>query len=103
MIDAVRSICRGRNSKEIQTYRNYFVKNAGRMMYAKIKAINLPIGSGTMESAIRRVVNLRLKGVGNFWCEESAEAILMLRSYYKAWKWNLLKNMEIPQFSASAA
>jgi len=48
---------------------------------------------GAVESAIRRVVNLRLKGPCIFWCKESAEAILMLRSYHKAGRWNLLKSM----------
>ena len=51
-----------------------------------------------MESAIRRVVNLRLKGPAIFWHRESAEAMLMMRSYYKAGRWNLLKQMA---FSAS--
>jgi len=32
---------------------------------------------------VRRVVNLRLKGPSLFWCRASAEAILLLRSYYK--------------------
>ncbi len=63
------------------------------MQYDKIKSLNLPIGSGAVESAIRRVVNLRLKGPSIFWNKESAEAILMLRSYYKAGRWNLLKSM----------
>ena len=46
-----------------------------------------------MESTVRQVVNLRLKGASLFWCRASAEAILLLRSYYKAGRWNLLKGM----------
>jgi len=46
-----------------------------------------------MESTVRRVVNLRLKGPTIFWCRASAEAILLLRSYYKAGRWNILKRM----------
>ena len=38
-----------------------------------IVAISLPIGSGAMESAIRRVVNLRLKGALIYWLENTAE------------------------------
>ena len=102
VIDAVRTICRGRNSKEIQSHRNYFVKNSGRMMYAKVKALKMPIGSGAVESAIRRVINMRLKGAGIFWREENAEATLMLRSYYKSGRWNMLKNMAIPNLFALA-
>jgi hypothetical protein len=36
------------------------------------------LGSGAIESSIRRVINLRLKGNGIFWLEENAEAILAL-------------------------
>ncbi|MCK5491389.1 MAG: hypothetical protein KAI67_06145, partial [Candidatus Pacebacteria bacterium] len=36
--------------------------------------------SGTVESAIRRVINLRIKGTGLFWKREHAENIIFLRS-----------------------
>jgi hypothetical protein len=93
VIAAVQGICRGRNSKAIRTQRDYFIKNQSRMAYAKLLALKLPIGSGAIESTVRRVVNLRLKGPSMFWCRASAEAILLLRSYYKAGRWNLLKHM----------
>ena len=93
VVEAVCEICRGRHSKAIRTERDYFVKNAARMAYAKLKAMKLPIGSGGVESAIRRVVNLRLKGACIFWYRENAEAMLMLRAYYKAGRWNMLKSM----------
>jgi hypothetical protein len=93
VIAAVRVICRGRNSKAIRTHRDYFIRNQSRMVYAKLMAMKLPIGSGAIESTVRRVVNLRLKGPSIFWCRASAEAILLLRSYYKAGRWNLLKHM----------
>ena len=93
VIAAVRDICRGRNSKSIRTHRDYFIKNQSRMAYAKLMGMKLPIGSGAIESTVRRVVNLRLKGASLFWCRASAEAILLLRSYYKAGRWNLLKRM----------
>ena len=93
VIAAVRTLCRGRNSKAIRTHREYFIKNQSRMAYAKLMALKLPIGSGAIESTVRRVVNLRLKGPGIFWCRASAEAILLLRSYYKAGRWNQLKHM----------
>jgi hypothetical protein len=93
VIAAVRVICRGRNSKAIRTHCHYFIKNQSRMAYAKLMAMKMPIGSGAIESTVRRVVNLRLKGPSIFWCRASAEAILLLRSYYKAGRWNLLKHM----------
>lgn len=42
--------------------------------------MGLPVGSGAIESSIRRVINLRLKGNGIFWKEENAESMLQLRS-----------------------
>jgi hypothetical protein len=73
--------------------RAYFARNQSRMGYAKLIAMKLPIGSGAIESTVRRVVNLRLKGPSLFWCRANAEAILLLRSYYKAGRWNMLKRM----------
>ena len=93
VITAVRELCRGRNSKAIRQHRDYFVKNQSRMAYAELSAMGMPIGSGAIESTVRRVINLRLKGPSIFWCRASAEAILLLRSYYKAGRWNLLKRM----------
>jgi hypothetical protein len=100
VINAVKEICRGRNSKGIRTERDYFVRNLSRMAYARVRALNLPIGSGSVESAIRRVVNLRLKGACIFWCKDNAEAILLLRCYWKAGRWNQLKkqaNLLVPE------
>ena len=93
VVSAVKAICRGRCSSAIRTQMNYFLKNSERMAYARLRALKMPIGSGSVESAIRRVVNLRLKGPCIFWCKENAEAILLLRCYWKAGRWNMLKNM----------
>ena len=91
VVGAVCDICRGRHSKAIRTEREYFVKNAARMAYDQLKALKLPIGSGGVESAVRRVINLRLKGACIFWYRENAEAMLMLRAFSKAGRWNMLK------------
>jgi len=93
VIDTIKSFCKGRNSKKIRTQLNYFIKHRARMRYDKMAQQGLPQGSGAIESAVRRVVNLRLKGPATFWKHKNAEAILLLRSYFKAGRWNLLKNM----------
>jgi hypothetical protein len=103
VITAVRDLCRGRNSKAIRKHYEYFIKNQHRMAYAQLMALKLPIGSGAIESAVRRVVNLRLKGPSLFWCRASAEAILLLRSYYKAGRWNMLKRMATSHLALLAA
>ena len=84
VIAAVDELCRGRLSDKIRTERDYFHNNISRMNYKQVKREKLPMGSGAMESAVRRVINLRLKGAGIFWHEDNANAMLMLRSYYKA-------------------
>ena len=73
------------------------------MAYDKIAALKLPIGSGAIESAIRRVVNLRLKGPCIFWCKGHAEELLMLRSYYKSGRWSLFKEMAHSPRAATAS
>ncbi len=103
VVKAVQTICRGRNNKAITTERDYFVRNQSRMAYPTLKALRLPIGSGAIESAVRRVINLRLKGPCIFWYKENAEKMLMLRSYYKAGRWSLLKQMANSHLSLLAA
>lgn len=95
VIDAIRSLGRGRHKKAIHTELNYFIKHKGHMTYDKLKALNLPIGSGAIESAIRRVLNQRIKGPAIYWKEKSAEAIILLRSYFKAGRWNTLKRIAL--------
>ena len=63
------------------------------MRYHDIASAGLPIGSGAMESAVRRVVNLRLKGASMYWLNEKAEAMLLLRSFYKSGRWDMLKTL----------
>lgn len=93
VIDALKELCRGRNAGKIRTHLGYFVKNEGRFAYDKLKRRRLPQGSGAIESAIRRVVNLRIKGASIYWLEENVEAILLLRSYYKSKRWRYLERM----------
>ena len=60
---------------------------AGHLDYACLKRRGLPIGSGAIESAIRRVINLRLKGNGLMWCEGNAEGMLLLRAAALTGRW----------------
>jgi hypothetical protein len=62
----------------------------GHMAYRGLRARGLPMGSGAIESAIRRVVNLRLKGNGLLWYEENAEAMLVLRAAALTDRWQEL-------------
>ena len=94
------SLTKGRRGKGWLRERSYLLRNAesGRLNYGLVRSSQLPIASGTMESTVRRVVNLRLKGASMYWEESHAEAMLLLRSYYKAKHWKVLElNAFTPQ------
>jgi hypothetical protein len=61
--------------------------DAGRLAYARFRRRKLPVGSGAIESAIRRVINLRMKGNSMFWKEENAEGMLVLRGSVLSRRW----------------
>jgi hypothetical protein len=60
----------------------YFEKNQSRMKYASYTLQQLPIGSGIVESAIRRVINLRFKSPSSFWCKENLQPLFFLRAAF---------------------
>lgn len=63
-------------------------RQGGRLNYSQVAAMKLPIGSGAIESLIRQVVNLRLKGNGKFWLLENASAMLHARCQWVAGAWS---------------
>ncbi|MCG8556046.1 MAG: hypothetical protein MJD61_12280, partial [Proteobacteria bacterium] len=54
-----------------------------------------PRGSGAIESAMRRVINLRMKSNAKFWKQQNAEGMILLRSYLKAGRFDDLINWSI--------
>ncbi len=76
----------------LKKWSNYFEKNKKRIQYSTFKKKNIPTGSGSVESAIRRVINLRLKSAGTFWIKEMAEIFLFLRSALICGRWSILMN-----------
>jgi hypothetical protein len=60
---------------------------AGHLDYATFRRRKLPVGSGAIESAIRRVINLRMKGNSMYWKEENAEGMLVLRGLVLSRRW----------------
>ncbi len=75
--------------KALKKFADYFVANRERMQYASFKKQGLPRGSGHVESAIRRVINLRLKAPGTFWLKDMAECFLFLRSQMLSGRWEI--------------
>lgn len=93
VIEHLQMAMKGSRGKLLQRELMYFVNNRERLSYKEVAALKMPIGSGAIESAVRRVVNLRLKSPCIFWKEDSAEEMLLLRAYYKSGRWNMLKKM----------
>lgn len=79
-----------RQDSAIHTEIAYLQKhgNAGRLSYRHFRAIGIPLGSGAIESTIRRVINQRLKGNGLSWYRDHAEAMLQLRAQVVSKRWD---------------
>jgi hypothetical protein len=83
-----------KRKKALAKFKSYFLDNYHRMQYAGFRYFNAATGSGCVESAIRRVINLRLKSPGIFWKRETAEVMLFLRSTLLCGRWKImLKNL----------
>jgi hypothetical protein len=83
----VKALQKGSHKKSVlRKAGNYLLKHsrAGHLNYGEMRRRKFPIGSGVIESTIRRVVNLRLKGASVYWKESTAEDMLLLRCLYKA-------------------
>lgn len=95
VIDELKSLAKGRNARAVMREVRYFEEHRERMRYDLLEKKGLPLGNGAMESAIRQVVNMRLKGAGMFWHERNAEGFLHLRCYLKARKWDIMEQAVI--------
>lgn len=82
--ELINGLAVGRRAKAVKKHVPYFTRNRARMQYATFRKKNIPIGSGSVESTVRRVVNMRMKGNGTFWGPDNAEGMLLVRSYLKA-------------------
>jgi len=97
--EEVKSLATTRKKKEYQKKWEYFEGHQERMRYAQFSDANLPLGSGAVESAVRRIINQRLKGPGIIWLESSAQAMLLLRAYLKAGRWDEFIQMMLANLS----
>lgn len=80
-----------RRSKELKTEIDYWERNRERLRYGGWRERGIPIGSGAVESSVRRVINLRMKGASVTWLEEHAEGVLHLRAFAKSGRWGELE------------
>lgn len=74
----------------------YYYHNRHRMHYAAYRQAGLPIGSGTIESACKTVVQQRMKQAGMRWSRTGAQSMLALRSLLLSDRWKELPSPSIP-------
>lgn len=65
----------------------YLFHNRHRMYYEEFRQAGYPIGSGSVESGCKLVVQTRLKQAGMRWKHSSAQAVLALRSMLLSNNW----------------
>jgi hypothetical protein len=59
----------------------------GHLSYVTFRRRGIPCGSGAIESAIRRVINQRLKSNAMYWLQENAEAMFAVRATLLCDRW----------------
>jgi len=65
----------------------YFSNQSARMNYPAYRQKGYPIGSGSVESANRHVVGVRVKQSGMRWLDEGVRGILALRALLRSHRW----------------
>jgi hypothetical protein len=65
----------------------YFGEHAQRMDYPAFVARQLPIGSGTVESSCKTLIQQREKGAGMRWSPTGAQAVASLRAVARSQRW----------------
>ncbi len=73
---AVATAVSGLSTQKAAQEAGYFSDNANRMRYAEFRAQGLPIGSGTVESAGKTVIQHRLKCPCRGWRRDNASAMI---------------------------
>jgi hypothetical protein len=81
-----------RRQQALRKWQSSFETNASRMPYETFEAQGLPCGSGCVESAMRRVINLRRKGPGTFWTRQMGACMVFLRGQLLAGRWQVMRH-----------
>ena len=76
----------------MKKWKSYFDSNSKRMQYELFDKTGHPKGSGAVESAIRRVINLRIKSPSTFWLPKNAEAMIFIRSKVLYGRWEIVND-----------
>ena len=90
VIRAIRNLCpRGQPLPEkVRGTVGYIFNHRWRMRYQQFREAGYPIGSGTVESACKLVMQERMKQAGMRWSRDGAQAMLALRSILLSDRWD---------------
>ncbi|MFT7377422.1 MAG: hypothetical protein ACJAUR_000969 [Ulvibacter sp.] len=84
--------CQGNNNKVKQQLLTYLENNKHRMNYRTYQEKGLLIGSGSIESANKQIIQARLKKSGQRWTPKGLQQVANLRVAYHSRRWELVKN-----------
>ena len=73
---------RGKAREAILAVATYFQNNRARMNYREYERLGLPIGSGSVESLGKSLVQRRMRGPGMRWEPDGAAAVVALRELH---------------------
>jgi len=82
---------RGCQRKIKAKFDGYFHNHRHRFGYAQANGI-WPLGSGAIESSVRRILNMRVKAPGSHWHANAAETVIFLRSKLLTGRWSIFRN-----------
>jgi hypothetical protein len=93
VVDELTELSREKSAKQqrvVTVEIAYLTKHgkAGRLSYPHFRGLGIPLGSGAIESTIRRVINQRLKGNSISWRQPHAEAMMQLRAQVISKRWD---------------
>ena len=93
IIADIKTDCK-RISKALKTEIKYFEKNYDRMQYQIGRTLKWCCGSGMVESAVKRMINLRFKGASYFWKQGNLDGLFLLRCALLNDRWqNVITNV----------
>lgn len=72
----------------VRTAMQYLEKRRAQMDYARFQAAGYPIGSGSVESGNKVVVEVRLKGAGMHWARPHVDPLVALRDVLCSARWD---------------
>ena len=90
VIHAIRQLCpRGHPLPEkVRLVVGYIFNHRHRLRYKQFRQAGYPVGSGTVESACKVVMQARMKQAGMRWSRDGAQAMLALRSVLLSERWD---------------